>query len=42
MAPAPLPPEDPGQTRRDIRAAVRFGIIAATLELAVLLYFMFG
>jgi hypothetical protein len=31
--------EDHDQTRRDIRAAVIFGIIAATLELGALLYF---
>lgn len=32
--------EDPNQTRRDIRAAIIFGVIAATLELAALLYFL--
>ena len=32
--------EDPDRTRRDIRAAIVFGVIAATLELAALLYFM--
>ena len=42
MSQAPIPPEDPQQTRRDIRAAVRIGIIAATIELAALLYFVFG
>ncbi len=42
MAQAPVPPEDPERTRRDIRAAVRFGVIAATIELLVLLYFFFG
>jgi hypothetical protein len=31
--------EDQRQTRRDIRAALVFGIVAATLELAALLYF---
>ena len=31
--------EDQQQTRRDIRAAVIFGVVAATIELAVLLYF---
>jgi hypothetical protein len=31
--------EDHEQTRKDIRAAVIFGIIAATIELGVLLYF---
>ena len=32
--------EDPHQTRRDIRGAIIFGIVAATLELALVLYFM--
>jgi hypothetical protein len=31
--------EDPTRTRRDIRAAIIFGVVAATLELGVLLYF---
>jgi hypothetical protein len=31
--------EDHAQTRRDIRAALIFGVIAATLELAALLWF---
>lgn len=31
--------EDQRQTRRDIRAALVFGIVAAALELAALLYF---
>jgi hypothetical protein len=35
------PREDPARTRRDIRAALVFGVAAATLEMAVLLYFMF-
>jgi hypothetical protein len=35
------PREDQAQTRRDIRAALIFGVVAATLEMAVLLYFMF-
>ena len=37
----PQPPvkEDQQRTRRDIRAAIVFGIVAATLELALLLYF---
>jgi hypothetical protein len=35
------PREDQAQTRRDIRAAVIFGVVAATLEMAVLLYFLF-
>ena len=33
--------EDPAQTRRDIRAALVFGVVAATLEMAALLYFLF-
>lgn len=32
--------EDQDRTRKDIRAAIIFGVIAATLELAALLYFM--
>jgi hypothetical protein len=31
--------EDPDRTRRDLRAALIFGIVAAALELGVLLYF---
>jgi hypothetical protein len=31
--------EDPDRTRRDIRTAFIFGIIAATLELGALIYF---
>lgn len=31
--------EDQNQTRRDIRAAVIFGVVAATLELGAILYF---
>jgi hypothetical protein len=31
--------EDQQRTRRDIRAAVIFGVVAATIELGVLLYF---
>jgi hypothetical protein len=31
--------EDQDQTRRDIRAAIIFGVIAATIEMGVLLYF---
>jgi hypothetical protein len=38
LPPAPVK-EDQKQTRRDIRAALIFGIVAATLELAALLYF---
>ena len=36
--PAPLK-EDQQRTRRDIRAALIFGVVAATLELAALAYF---
>ena len=32
--------EDYERTRRDIRAAVIFGIIAATLELGLVIYFL--
>jgi hypothetical protein len=32
--------EDPRQTRRDIRTALIFGIVAATLEVAALVYFL--
>jgi hypothetical protein len=38
--PSTPPKEDQQQTRRDIRAAVIFGVVAATIELAVLLYFV--
>lgn len=31
--------EDTSRTRRDIRAAIIFGVIAATIELGVLIYF---
>ena len=31
--------EDTSRTRRDIRAAIIFGVIAATVELGVLFYF---
>jgi hypothetical protein len=33
-------PEDPKQTRKDLRAALIFGIVAATLEMAALLWFL--
>jgi hypothetical protein len=37
---APGPPkEDERQTRRDLRAALIFGVVAATIELGVLIYF---
>jgi hypothetical protein len=32
--------EDQKQTTRDLRVALIFGIVAATLELAVIVYFM--
>ena len=38
-APGPVK-EDERQTRRDLRAALIFGIVAATIEIGVLLYFM--
>ena len=31
--------EDPRRTSRDIRVAIAFGIIAATVEMGVLFYF---
>ena len=31
--------EDPERTRRDLRAALIFGVVAAALELAALIYF---
>ncbi|MEO8563598.1 MAG: hypothetical protein ABI601_16090 [bacterium] len=37
-SPSPVK-EDQARTRRDIRAALVFGIVMATLELAALLYF---
>jgi hypothetical protein len=37
---APDPPrEDQQRTRRDLRAALVFGIVAATIELGAILYF---
>lgn len=38
----PAPPDDDARTTRDIRAALVFGVIAATIELAVILYFVFA
>jgi hypothetical protein len=35
----PIMKEDPERTRRDIRAALIFGIVAATLELGALIWF---
>jgi hypothetical protein len=32
--------EDPERTRRDLRAALIFGLVAAALELGALLYFL--
>ena len=37
--PRPPPQEDQRQTRRDLRTALIFGVVAATIEIAVLLYF---
>ncbi|HKH91034.1 MAG TPA: hypothetical protein VKA54_04475 [Gemmatimonadaceae bacterium] len=36
---SPTPVEDQRQTRRDLLAALVFGVVAATLELGALLYF---
>ena len=41
MAKEPAPREDPAQTKRDIRAALIFGIVAATIEMGALLWFFF-
>lgn len=41
MAENPPPREDPAQTKRDLRAAIIFGVVAATLEMAAVLYFVF-
>ena len=41
MAENPPPREDPARTKRDIRAAIVFGVVAATLEMGALLYFFF-
>lgn len=41
MVENPPPREDPAQTKRDIRAAIIFGVVAATVEMGVLLYFFF-
>ena len=35
----PVTEDDQRQTRRDLRAAIIFGIVMATLELGALLYF---
>ena len=38
---APGPPkEDQQQTRRDLKVALVFGIVAAAIELGVILYFV--
>jgi hypothetical protein len=42
MSDDPPPHEDQAQTKRDIKAALIFGVVAATLEMAVLLYFVFS
>jgi hypothetical protein len=39
--PGAPPKEDQRQTRRDLRAALILGLVAATIELGVLLYFFF-
>jgi len=39
MSPEPARREDATQTKRDLRAALIFGVVAATLELAALIYF---
>jgi hypothetical protein len=39
MTQEPVPREDQAQTRRDIRVALTFGIVAATLEMALLYWF---
>jgi hypothetical protein len=41
MVKEPAPREDPAQTKRDIRAALIFGIVAATIEMGALLWFFF-
>ena len=41
MPPNEPPREDQAQTGRDIRVALIFGVVAATLEMAVLVYFLF-
>jgi hypothetical protein len=41
MPESPPPREDPAQTKRDLRAAIIFGVVAATLEMAAVLYFVF-
>jgi len=41
MSEKPVQREDPAQTKRDIRAALVFGVVAATIEMGLLLYFMF-
>lgn len=38
-APGPPIEEDVRQTRRDLRAALIFGIVAASIELGALIYF---
>lgn len=41
MPQSPPPRENPAQTKRDMRAAIIFGVVAATLEMGALLYFVF-
>jgi hypothetical protein len=40
MTKEPVPREDQAQTKRDIRAALVFGVVAATIEMGVL-YWIF-
>jgi hypothetical protein len=40
MSEKPPSREDPAQTKRDLRAAIIFGVVAATLEMGALLYFL--
>jgi hypothetical protein len=39
MTEDPVPREDQAQTKRDIRAALVFGVVAATLEISLLYWF---
>ena len=39
MTDEPVPREDQAQTKRDIRAALVFGVVAATVEMALLYWF---
>ena len=35
----PVTDHNDGQTRRDLRVAIIFGVVAASLELGILIYF---